>query len=696
MECTLHDLFDSQTPIATLMDIVERGKRPESTSFEQYASKLLTNANIGKLANSPSAAATKILRPGDGRLAQLVASSGLPKTLEPTLLAVECAINRLVYISDAIADGTSSKDVPDKGPRLSISILGGGYLASGEGWRSTQVQLPDLDSTSDVSAAYYNEVDWRSIDCVADHSWTIFQHCIRPNAYRTTLGVHVEDQSDWDVRTRLAQLVGALELPHRYSFQFDCDCESKSVTVLFTCPPRSFLPPVARSTAFGIDQPKLRAYESYLIRLACLFGATCFGSGRTMETAVVAGYDSSWSKPLVSARFERQAFAKSVLAAIDAHEFSKPSLRFDPSSIADMVEADYLEWAGQNGLEASQPIPLATMATGQHRRDPGLDRRLLPQAARDLFRCKHLCDVDTTYYLGGHADAIDLARTDSDESTISAIMRLETLAEDLEANLHPPDDDVSARPLYAAHPLSRLAIGLLTEEQTIAEQAEAFLHGTELHSGEAIAPSYYKAPNALYHSHYGLSDLYQRLGDFDAARLQADRCIALAPTTASAYYRKADILAEQGCFTQAANVLTAGLRCAVVHSDCTLLYYHLGMLLWNMGEKEKSAAVHVYNASLKGDFTERSARIVEGLRRQEDAPDIVFKSAFFASREMKAYGLPIAPVDIRHQIAEAAIVLANAGSPEAAAPYARELERLNMSDEIVKAACRSLYSGISL
>ena len=47
------------------------------------------------------------------------------------------------------------------------------------------------------------------------------------------------------------------------------------------------------------------------------------------------------------------------------------------------------------------------------------------------------------------------------------------------------------------------------------------------------------------------------------------------------------------------------------------------MLYWNMGEKATATAIHAYNASLKGDFAERSARVVQGLREHDgDAPII--------------------------------------------------------------------------
>ena len=191
--------------------------------------------------------------------------------MEATLLGVECAINRLIGISDAVSDGMRDTDSPKKEPRKSISILGGGYLSDEIGWRSSRVKLPSLDSISDVSIDFYNEIDWRSTDCVANNARAVLQQCVRPNAYRTTLGTHIADQSDWDVRTRAAQLFNALELPYRNSYRYDYDSDTGTLVVFFTCPPTSFLPAIlARSTNEETSFESL-AYASYIIKLASLF-----------------------------------------------------------------------------------------------------------------------------------------------------------------------------------------------------------------------------------------------------------------------------------------------------------------------------------------------------------------------------------------------------------------------------------------
>lgn len=698
MTCVVRTLLESADPAGAIEGVIRDGDQPNSTAFERYAADILRNAGGLRLKSVHRASMIRVLAPENGKLAKLVTPGGFPASLDATVLSIECALNRLVCIADAIADGIGDNDPPKEGPRRSISLLGGGFLSTNAGWRSTRVHLPHVSSPADITPAYYNEVDWRMADCVASNARAVFQRCIRPNAYRTTLGLNVDTQSDWDVRTRLAQIVGALELPYRCSFRFDYDDDSRTVAAAFTCPPAGFLPPLPRNSTFGDGSgarpSTARAYETYLLRLACLFGAACFGSGKAIESAAVAGYDASWNRPLVAARFERDAFARSILAAIDGDEFSKAAHRFDPESVAHMIEASHLDWFGRDGAFDVGEIELPAFDTGFRNVEPWLDERQLPNEAQNLFRCNRICDMDTAHYFGGHADAVDLARHDLADSPMAAVARLESLAEKLEADMNPPTGDAT-RPMYAANPLSRLAVSLLDDETSIASQAEAYLKGDAKRlPNEETEPMYYRAPSALFHARIGLSDLYQSMGDYPAAELQADRCIALAPTTAGAYYRKADVLAEQGLYTQAANVLMAGLRYAVTGADCALLYYHLGMLLWNLGKQRESAAVHVYCSSLQGEHAERSARIVRTLRERAYAPETAHISPFAAARELEHMHVPVAPQDMRDQIARAAILLANAGALQAAAPYARELEQHCNNDEVIIAACRSIQYGI--
>ncbi len=692
----MRDLLHSDSPAQGIAAVIERGSREGATMFERYAASVLRAAGGERLVHSAQAQRLKVIEPENGQLAHLVQAGPGSYPTTSTLLSTECALNRLVCLCDAVADGIDENDPPQTGLRRSISILGGGFIRTGVGFRSARVELPTIASASDISLDYYHELDWRCTDNVASNGRAVFQRSMKPNTYRSTLGVDVRTQSDWDVRTRLAQILRALELPFRYSFRFDYDDASKAVSVVFTCPPASFLPEIAQGQEDAAGPLLQRAYECYLLRLTCLFGCASFGSGKKIERATVAGYTASWGKPLVVAQFDRASFVQSVLVAIDSNEIASPSLRFKPAELAQLIGAGHLDWVGRAPEHETQQIEVPRDDAPMSRMEPWLDERELPAEAQELFHCERICDIDTEHYSGGHAAAIDLARGDADESSLAAIMRLESLVEELEAGTAAPEG-TDARPLYAADPLSRLAVVLLDDELAVSAQAEAFLQGDiEALPEEGERPRYYRAPSALFHARFGLSDLYQRRGDFHAAELQADRCIALAPTTASAYYRKADVLAEQGLFAQAANVLIDGLRCCAVSADCALLYYHLGMLLWNSGRADEATAVHAYNATLDGEYAAKSRQVLNGMRENGDVHVAAGTSAFNAARELERLRLPVSPVDIGQYVTQATILLANAGNAQAAAPYARELERHSGKDEVIVAACRSIQFGIDL
>ena len=752
MERVMLYLLSAVDPAAAIADVITSASAPGAGAFERYAGAALRDAGGLRLRSAYHSSMLKLLAPEGGRLAQIVHSGSFPQSMQPTLLAVECALNRLICIADAISDGRPEEERAREEPRRSISLLGGGYIASSAGWRSTRVQLPS--PKPGVDERYYNEVDWRSTDCVAANARAVFQRSLRPNKYRTTLGVQVKSGSDWDVRTRLAQILDALELPHRYSFRFDYDSAARAVSVVFTCPPPSFLPAIMDTGAergSGLGPGPLpgpgpgpvpsrgRAYEAYLLRLACLMAAAGFGSGRDVECVKAAGYDASWSDVLVAVQFDRDSFVRSVLLAVDSDEFSQPALRFDPAGVAAMMGAAHLDWLGRPGMQGNRKVALPALAPSTRSAQPWEDERALPADARTLFKCKRVCDLDTDHYLGGHAEAVDMARRDADEAPIAAVLRLEALVEELEGQTRPSDDDGDARPLFAPHPLARLAVCLAGDDMAIADEAQAFIRGADADGAGAgamtgsmapnatssanakLGPStpdtgspgkrgagassqaprssdatFFRAPSALYYARMGLSDLYQRMGDLRGAAMQADRCIALAPTAAGAYYRKADVLAEQGYYAQAANVLMDGLAHMADSADSSLLYYHLGMLLWNLGKREEAAVVHVYNMALLGEHAARSRQVVHTLRKQAGTPEGAFGTSFSASQRLQALGMPLAPANLRTQVVQAAIALANAGAPLAAAPYAAELARHCTSDSVITAACRSIQLGTAV
>lgn len=704
MRRVIDQLTLSPTPVKTVTRLIARSNGPRVTPFERYIGMALRDAGGEQLAAFPPQKAVHLVPPSEGHLVQLVCATE-PTTQEASLLqSVESTINRLCCIVDAIEDSADfGSPAPAPGERtITISLMGGGFLPERPGYRSAHVLLPEIGSTEQPDIAYLNEVDWRTMDHVAAIARPVFQSTMLPNMHRSFMGGFGPNGSDWDVRTRLAGILGKLELSARLICRFDCDTHAGSVSVRFIAPSAAALPQRVvdedRKILAGLGDRAPAACMAYLMRLACLLGAACFGSGRHIERAFIAAVREGGSETVLSCSFNRAEFVKHTMTAIDDGALSDPSLRFNPRRIADIMAPERIDFADladpqsfvappDDGMDANRiPVPL--------------DTRPLPEDMANLFHAKRICDLDTRHENGTGRDVVERARDDSDESIVAAIAHLENLVDKLEGTVFPPDDDADSRPLYCPNPLSRAMVSLLDEELAVGDQAEAFLANPQLsdtpNTVSGRLPRYFRAPAALFDAYMGLSDLYGRLGDFKGAEARADRCIQLAPTSAQAYFRKADILAQLGRYTEAVNVIFSGLRTAIASRDCALLYYHLGLLLWKMGRKRDAAAVQVYASAFDGELAVKARTIIRNLRKRSDSAVVVHASPLAASREMARARIPVAPSDsARTLVVQAAIGLTCANAPLAAAPYAAAMAGYFKDDPIVAGAAASIIHGTS-
>ncbi|MBQ9000704.1 MAG: hypothetical protein IJ087_02480 [Eggerthellaceae bacterium] len=689
-------LLGSTTPAGTINSLMVRAGSPEASPFERYAGVVLREAGAAQLADLPPNCTLLLTPPTDGRLARLTCTARLDESQWELVMDVENAINRLCCIADAIEDSGSNGQPAEQ--QVRISFLGSSFVNDRAGYRSARMALPPIGRSEQPSMGYFNEIDWRVLDHIAATAHPVFQATLLPNMHQAFMGASAPDGSDWDIRTRLAAILEGLELPLRFGYRFDVNAQAQAVSVLFTVPSESSFPHRVfdgRTRTFvdvaeRIDDIRI----AYAMRLACLLAAAAFGSGRNVEHAHITGVRVGNGAPLFNCAFERKAYVRKTLLAIDEGRLSDPTIRFDTAKIAHLMDPSELEYVRFDG---DSHVVIRDNGMKGHRIEPHLDERELTDELKKLFHTQRICDIDTRHYFGEGGQAVSAARSDSEESSIAAIAHLERIAAELEDAMAPPDDNAKSRPLYCANPLARAVVSLLDDDLAIGEQAEAFLHGAEHGETAAGQPSYFRAPDALFHAHMGLSDLYERLGDTRGAETEADRCIALAPTTATGYFRKSDILASQKRYMEAANLLRAGLRLAVSPRDCALLYYHLALILWNTGRKREAVAVHVYTTSLAGEYAEKAKRVVANLRKRGDSPVIVYASPLAASREMMRARIPVAPSDAaRTLIVKAAVGLSCANAPEACAPYAAALTSYFRDDRIIASACRSIIHGSKL
>ena len=707
---TTDEFLQNGLSLHALALIVQRFCAPHATSFEQYVAMALHDAGVDELSKRKGGQPLRIDVDNDGRRIHLAGSNREDPAVAQTAPFVEDALNRLAFVADALEDAALIAQAAAR-PRVSISWTGVDRSPATFAMRHATIELPPLSPTEQPALTYFNEIDWRVIEGIANDGRRVFQSSLRPNMRQSMLGAYAPCGSDWDVRTRLSALVQTITLPFSFDCRFDCDVEQARACIIMTVPsllalPRKNRPDQLALTALTTEE-RDSAHMAYALRLACLAACACFGAGRHLEQAHVVIEDGESS--LVRCAFSRDAFVRTVLAAIDDGSLSNPVFRFDPHSLIRLISPDWIAYksekiAGESGTRPPQ------FCSGPNRTPPEQDDRPLSEQLEMLFFAKRICDIDTSSYYGHGADIVDSARLESRESVLAAVAQLESLADELGRDISAPHDDADARALYCANPFARLAISLVCDELSIGGEAQSYAWEHDIvgnasessdsrlarpHRENCGMPTFFRAPDALFNAHLGLSDLYQRLGDFAGAIAHADYCIRLAPTSAAAYFRKADVLGQQTLYAQAANVLISGLHCSISKRDCSLLYYHLALLLWKLDRKDDAAAVLVYTSSLVGEFAQRARATLKSLRTRKDSPVLVHASPLAAARTMARSRIPVTPTDEAWAlIAQAAIGLSCANAPRAAAPYAEALADHLRNDDVIASACHSLCKGL--
>lgn len=691
-------LTESTRPAPAIRALLETAESDKASPFEQYAADVLKAAGAEELA-AESSPELRLIRSAGGQLVHLstpTATRTAPAANSPappirsaqSVQVLEDALNRLEGVASALSEGIGAQSPHGRSYARArrqklFESRGMEYPLWSDTERGAHVQLPELGIGEAATTAYFNEIDWRMLDTVANNAHVFFQAAILTNLNQVIFGIKAPHCSEWDVRTRLASILGGLETSLRFTYTFDCDTSRNTAVVHFTVPPLESFP--APPEGESLEDARC----AYALRLAALLGAACFGSGRIIDHAFAVGY-AQGGKAIVSCAFERTRFVHESLPVIDSGDFASPDMRFNPEQVALALSANRADYA------MGPYIPPASGQIAGIRPNPWEDDRELPDDLQRLFHAKRVRDIDTSHYHGGSAAVIDEAKADSDDSLVSAIAQLEGVVERMEAELAAPDGLPDARPLYCEHAMARAAVALLDDELSVASQAEAFLN-----PGRSEAPAllpdvyYYRAPDALFHAHVGLADLYRKLGDVHGAEAQADRCIALAPTTPAGYALKADALAGQGRYKEAANVLMTGLQTAVVENDQSLLLHDLAQLFWRMGRSRDASATHIYTSSMTGMYAGKSAEFVKQLADGANVHDFIRANLQEAAKVMRDTGIPLVTERTRQMLlAKAALGLSNAQMPRAAAPYIGLLAKHFPTNRAIVEACNSIQYGI--
>ena len=723
MRAALDGVLDAAHPLAAMERLAARADAQGASAFERYAGIVLRDAGIADVAHAPFASSVMATPPSDMHLARLKSPEELDDGEWAALVRVENAFNRLLCIADAIEDGIEGVSQSAE-MNFFISRQGSGFESKRPGFRSAFVALPELELGESATPAYFNEVDWRVFDYIVANGHVVFQNNMLPNPNLTSMSAHAMVGSDWDVRTRMASILESLELPLRFAYRYDCDTQAQCVSVRFTVPEQEDLPRSGLPAEFDVVLPEQDgtprsglpvtrdgACLSYVVRLACLMAAAAFGAGKLIAHAFVSAWDAAWERPLMSFEFDRFEFVQTTLKEIDSGALCDAALRFDYEAACELVHPLRCSLADPD--DALSRAEVFDDGMDAQRVEVWRDARPLDDRMQDLFLALRVCDVDAWHYLGGNENIIELAKQDANDSTIAAIAHLESIVDELEHLTAAEAEGDDRRLLFCDGPYARAVVALAADQidvgseaehylvedgEHVVDEAERVLRGSLPSSWRGYPPKsavrFKRAPDALFHAHMGLSDLYERLGDYRGAEDEADRCIELAPTVVRAHFRKADILAQQGRFVEAANVILGALPFAVREDDCALLYYHLALFLWKIGNERDAATVFEYLTSFEGDYARKAARTVQDLRKRAGVEYLISANPSAAAEELKRAGIPVVPSkDAKNLIARAAIGLASAHAPLAAAPYAAALVRFEKGNPTLAITWASLRYG---
>ena len=660
-------------------------------AFNRFAGRILAEAGAAEINEIPYCADLRVTKQPTTGLARIPFPAHATQDEQQLILAVEATINRalavanmLVLASQRYAGGDEERVIPVSfGRTFSVSYLAEKRKRDREHQGTpafermnsheplTETTLPD---------GLLNLLDWFTFDNIAIDTVATFQCATCPNELISILGTSAARASDWDTRSRFANILEHIAAPTRLRYQFDCDMESATAAVAFEVPPLAAFPAYEYQPESGnwksIADKAEAARTSYLIRMVGLLAGSCFGSGLPIEHAIVnvysAGFDTA---PVLSCRFERFEFTAQCMEEVRTGRLLDEKLRYDFATCLELVApiemaADIAEGG------ALSPVARLDSATIGRRPDPWSDTRRLPANLARFFHAREARELDTVLYLGGNDTAswIDEAVTDSHDSKIAAIATLESLVDELEAKLPKLSDN--ERLLYCEHPAARACVSLLDDRASVSAQAQAYLRTGEFNPERTTITSnvrYVRMPNALFNAYAGLADLYQRIRDFDAAEAMADRCITYGPTSATGYLRKADILAERRKFNQAINVLMESLHYLVLEADYAAVYQSLALIHWYTHREKTSIALYALLSYLHDEPAETAKKFIAKAKRtgviangrvpEEQAAKVVASA-----------GIPLAPTEqARMCIARAAIELSNAGFYTAAAPYANYL-----------------------
>lgn len=589
--------FDS-TPlpdaIETLLYRIDHTDNP--SGIERYAAALMGEVNLSRLRTIAAKTEMSLARIDRSRLFYLNFDRSLLDQDEiDTLLAVECRLNRLSGILERIGAGL--------GPVASSPSFEGCSLF--DLWHISK-------TTNDVP---------RLLETLSnDNPWA------KPGT------VACQPGGEWDVRTRFARIVEALNVVTRLDYTYRANVAEGIMLVRFgrtvvdAMPQREY---DAQDDAWReVDEPKRAAWATeHDARIALTLAAACFASGARITRCYVqiAVPDGEQGERVV-----------------ETYSFSRAAYLADCVSVAkDLESMDMDDMPCKHLLEAYEADAPDMIEPAEVHARPRDDHRPLPPALRDLLLADtadelEVMEEDNDPYV---ARVVEL-REQSKVDRAGAFEGFSRLVEELEAKCTVAEL-LATGPVqtqFCDNQLVRMVLPVMEEDRSV---------------------RILRAPDALYFAQHEICSFYAEQEDFERALPEVRRLYDLARSSMQSHFALINVLARLERYDEIIEVARHGLRIASDRPSIGYLFYRLAFAYWNCDQLELALAC--YRLVPRGEESGGSAQEeMQGLMNEMG----VIKPPTFdeAVETIRKAGLELPPVPaVTNQLADAAVQLVDNG-----------------------------------
>ena len=580
--------------IETLLYRVDHADNP--SGIERYAAALMSEVDLPRLRTIAAKSEMGLARIDRSKLFYLNFDRSLLDQDEiDMLLAIECRLNRLSGILERIGAGL--------GPVASSPSFEGCSLF--DLWHISK-------TTNDVP---------RLLETLSnDNPWA------KPGT------VACQPGGEWDVRTRFARAVEALNVVTRLDYTYRANVAEGIMLVRFgrsvvdAMPQREY---DAQDDVWRELDEDVRAIwaTEHDARVALTLAAACFAAGASITRCYVqiAAPDGEQGERIIATySFGRAAYLANCVPA---------AKNFESMDMDDMPCKRMLEAYESDAPDAIEPAEV-------HAR-PRDDHRSLPPALRDLLLADTADELEVMEegddpYVARVAELRERAKVDR----AGAFEGFSRLVEELEAKCAVAELLATGpvQTLFCDNQLVRMVLPVMEEDRSV---------------------RILRAPDALYFAQHEICSFYADQEDFERALPEVRHLYDLARSSMQSHFALINVLARLERYDEVIEVARHGLRIASDRSSIGYLFYRLAFAYWNCDQLELALAC--YRLVPRGEESGSNAlEEMQGLMNEmgvnepptfEEAVETISKA-----------GLELPPVPaVSNQLADAAVQLVDNG-----------------------------------